>query len=187
MTKKNQNRLWFAIVLGFLGFGIIMIIWTVKQAVSMPVQESNNFMLKYQMADMNINTIIEAQKEFDKNYTLELQNKEVIQLDEEDQNTNSKLNYVAPIKLIKGENYFSYRISKSDGTSINDANVTFLLTRPHTRKNDSLQKSVDFKDGSYTTQIFNITEAGRYTLQIRAYIDAQTIGYSEIAAYLKPQ
>ncbi|HIP50815.1 MAG TPA: hypothetical protein EYG94_01905, partial [Campylobacterales bacterium] len=61
MTKKNQNTIWFLFVMSILAFSISMITWTVKQAVSLPVQESNNYILKYQMADLNINKIMELE------------------------------------------------------------------------------------------------------------------------------
>ena len=185
MTKKNQNRFWFAIVLGFLSFGIGMIVWTVKQAISIPVHESNNFMLKYQMADMNINEIITAKKRFDGKYTIELANAELLELSKEENNDNSKRKQATPVKLSLGENHFSYLIKGKDGTVVNDANVTFLLTRPHSRNSDTLQTNVPFVEGHYQSKIVEIKDAGRYTLQLRAYVD-DSIGYSEISAYLKP-
>jgi len=183
MTKKNQNRLWFAIVMGMLAFGIGMVIWTVKQAVSLPVQESNDFMLKYQQADMNINSILENKAKFDAKYTIELQNKELIDLDEEYQNINAKRKQEKPVKLSMGENIFSYKIQEKNGKPVENANFTFLLTRPFTRTEDQKEDNVTIRNGLYVTKAFNLKNKGRYTLAVKATINGLT-GYLTTPAYL---
>ena len=183
MTKKNQNRLWFAIVMGMLSFGIYMVIWTVKQAVSIPVQESNNYMQKYQMADMNMNQIMELEAKFNAKYNIKLNDTTFVELDDSLKNTNAKRVQSKPIKLTMGKNSFSYTISTKDGQSVKNANVSFLLTRPHTREDDALEENVTYKDGHYATKPITLTKKGRYTLQLKVTID-KIIGYSEVSAYL---
>jgi hypothetical protein len=185
MTKKNQNRFWFTLVMGMLSFGIGMVIWTVKQASSVPVHESNNFMLKYQMADMNINEILALEKKFNQKYTIELKNFELIVLNEELQNTNAKRAQTTPVKLHTGDNSFNFDIRSTEGASVEDANVTFLLTRPHTRVDDVLEESVQYSNGQYLTKSFQLKNKGRYTLQLKVEINGLT-GYREISAYLQP-
>ena len=183
MTKKNQNRFWFAFVMTFLIFGISMSIWTVTQAVSLPVQESNNYMLKYQTADRTINEIMELEAKFNARYNIKLDNATFIELDEELQNTNIKRPQHKPLKLTMGKQSFSYTIETKDGKAVEDANVSFLLTRPHTRKEDKLEESVAYVNGHYVTKDLELTKKGRYTLQLKVTID-KLIGYSEIPAYL---
>jgi len=185
MSEKNKGRFWVAFILGILGFGIYMIIWTVKSASSVPVHESNDFMLKYQRADRDINSILNDKKIFDSKFQIELQNKKIIILNKEDQNSNSKRKQTNPIELINGENYFAYTIKTNNGIIVNDANMTFLLTRPHTRNDDNVEENIQIKDGIYKTQKFNIIHPGRYSLQTRIQI-GNIVGYSEISAYLKP-
>ena len=182
MTKKNQNRFWFLFVMGILGFGISMVIWTVKQASSIPVHESNNYMLKYQMADMNINEIMELDEKFKAKYKIEIIGTELIKLDSDLQNTNAKRAQSIPIKLNSGPNSFSYLITQ-DQKNVDNAKVTFLLTRPHSRNYDNLEKNVNYKNGHYVTKAIELSEKGRYTLQLKVEIDG-LIGYSEISAYL---
>ena len=184
MTKKNQNRFWFLFVMSILMFGISMVVWTVKQAMSIPVHESNNFMLKYQHADMNINQIMELQAKFDALYNIELKNVQTITLSEEFQNTNAKIEQATPIKLSNTSNSFSYHISKKDGTAVDNATVSFLLTRPHSIDDDALEENIAFKDAHYITKSLDLSKKGRYTLQLKVEIGELT-GYSEIAAYLK--
>jgi len=182
MENKNKKTYWPHMILGFLAVGITLSYWTVKSASSLPVQESNQYMLKYQMADITINDILESKKAFDKVYTIEIQDVQTMVMTD---NVNSNRPQPNPVKLSLGANQFSYLVTKKDGTVVNDANVSFLLTQPHSRKNDIFVGNVVFNNGTYTTEDLEITKAGRYTLQLRVIV-ADTTGYSEIAAYLKP-
>ncbi len=169
-------------ILGFLVLGITLSYWTVKSASSIPVQESNQYMLKYQMADMNINQIMEKKRAFDKAYTIQLLDVETMVMTD---NVNSNRPQPNPVKLSQGMNAFTYEVLAKEGASVSDANVTFLLTRPHSRDEDQLFKSIPYVNGKYQVTDVNITKAGRYTLQLRAQV-GDTVGYSEVSAYLKP-
>ena len=171
-------------VMSILLFGISMIVWTVKQATSVKVQESNNYMLKYQMADMNINKIMKLEEEFKAKYSIELQNTTFINLEEELQNSNAKRAQQKPIKLTLGDNSFSYAITTKRGEVVKDAEVSFLLTRPHTRVDDQLEKKLKFDGKYYLTQALKLSKKGRYTLAIKVKI-ADVTGYLETPAYLK--
>ena len=148
----------------------------------MPVQESNQYMLKYQTADMNINQIMEKKIAFDKAYDIHLLDVERMVMTD---NVNSNRPQLNPVKLSHGMNEFSYEIVTKDGTKVSDANVTFLLTQPHSRSEDKLFSNVPYEDGKYQIRDVEITKAGRYTLQLRAEV-GDTMGYSEVSAYLKP-
>lgn len=100
-------------------------------------------------------------------------------------NVNSNRPQFNPVKLSQGINTFTYEVVAKDGTKVSDANVTFLLTQPHSRKEDKLFTNVPYEDGKYRIKDVEITKAGRYTLQLRAEV-GDTIGYSEVSAYLKP-
>jgi hypothetical protein len=184
MTKKTQNILWFIFVMGILLFGIAMIVWTVTKSVSAPVHESNNFMLKYQTADMTINEIVELQRAFDEKYTIQLKNVQEVELPVKYQNVHAKRSLQKPIGLNNGENSFSYEITTKDGVIIQDAQVDFLLTRPHIRTDDTLENNVSFTNNLYTTKPLNIDKEGRYTLLLKVTID-KLVGHLETAAYLQ--
>ncbi len=182
MAKNKEKTYWPHMILGFLAIGLTLSYWTVKSASSMPVQESNQFMLKYQMADMNINQIMEKKIAFDKAYNINILDVETMVMTD---NVNSNRAQPNPVKLSQGANAFSYEVVAKNGEKVSDANVTFLLTQPHSRAEDKLFLSVPYIDGKYQVKDVNITKAGRYTLQIRAEV-GDTMGYSEVAAYLKP-
>lgn len=182
MAENNKKTYWPHMILGFLFIGLSLAYWTVKSASSVPVQESNQYMLKYQMADMHINEIMKRKTAFDKLYEIQIINVETMVMTD---NVNSNIPQPNAVKLSQGLNSFTYKVVKKDGTSVSDANVTFLLTQPHSRGQDQLFAEVPFENGSYHVKDVNISKAGRYTLQLRAVV-GETIGYAETAAYLKP-
>jgi len=182
MANSKEKTYWPHMILGFLILGIVLGYWTIKSAISMPVQESNEYMLKYQKADININEIITHKKAFERLYSINiLDTKTMTMID----NINSNLQQPKVVALKSGSNSFSYEVIAKDKTTISDANVTFLLTRPHTVKDDKLFKNIPYIDGKYQIKDVNITKEGRYTLQLRAKISDSIIGYSQISAYLK--
>jgi len=183
MVKQSKEKTyWPHMILGFLVIGITLGYWTVKHAISLPVQESNEYMLKYQQADMNINEIIQRKALFDKRYTIEIVNAEKT-VHELENVKRAKVENV--VLLHQGQNNFRYRVSSKDGSVINDVNATFLLTRPHSRKEDILVENLNVLNGQYDINDINITKSGRYTLQFRAKI-GDAIGYSQLPAYIKP-
>ena len=182
MAKNNEKTYWPHMIVGFLAVGLTLSYWTIKSASSLPVQESNQYMLKYQTADTNINQILELKAAFDKEYKITISNAEMMVMTD---NINSNRPQPNVVKLSLGSNDFSYSVVTKDGTVVNDATVTFLLTQPHSRKEDKLFINIPYKDGKYHINGVDIQKAGRYTLQFRAEV-ADTIGYSEVAAYLNP-
>jgi len=182
MAENNKKTYWPHMILGFLFIGISLGYWTVKSASSLPVQESNQYMLKYQMADMHINEIQKREMAFDKLYSIEIINVETVVMTD---NVNSNRPQPNAVKLSQGLNDFTYKVVTKDGTTVSDANVTFLLTQPHSRTQDQLFAEIPYMDETYFIKGVNITKPGRYTLQLRAVV-GDTIGYTETAAYLNP-
>ena len=182
MANNKEKTYWPHMILGFFILGITLGYWTVKSASNMPVQESNDYMMKYQMADININDIMEKKTAFDNKYMIELIGKETMVMTD---NINSNRMQMDPVKLSKGLNKFTYTVTKKNGSVVSDAKVSFLLTRPHTRADDFMVESVPYGSGEYIVKDINVTKPGRYTLQLRAVV-GDAIGYSEIPAYLKP-
>lgn len=181
MAENNKKTYWPHMILGFLFIGISLGYWTIKSASSLPVQESNQYMLKYQMADMHINEIQKRKMAFDKLYDIEITNVETMVMTD---NVNSNRPQPNVVKLSQGLNDFIYKVVTKEGANVADANVTFLLTQPHSRAQDQLFSEVPFMNDAYHVKGVNITKSGRYTLQFRAVV-GDTIGYSETAAYLK--
>jgi hypothetical protein len=182
-NKNNEKTYWPHMILGFLALGITLSYWTVKSASSIPVQESNEYMLKYQQADININEIIKRKMQFDKNYEIKIMDVQtaIHKIENSKAAKQSKA-----VVLSNGKNSFTYLVATRDGTPVLDANVTFLLTRPHTVQDDLFVENVPVANGNYHVRDINISKPGRYTLQLRAKV-GDDIGYSHLPAYLKPQ
>ncbi len=180
MPKSSNKTYWPHMIIGFLFIGITLGYWTVKSASSMPVQKNNDYMMEYQQADIHINDILERKMAFDKAYEIELLDVQTMPMRD---NVNSNRPQEDVVKLQKGENSFSYVVRSKSGAIVPDANVSFLLTRPHTRADDVMIEQLSFKDGRYVTPKLELTKAGRYTLQLRAVIGEKT-GYLQTPAYL---
>ena len=183
MAKNREKTYWPHMIMGFLIIGLTLGYWTVKSASSIPVQESNSYMLKYQQADMNINEIMEAQARFNHAYKIALVDV-VLKKQEIENAKRAKDERVVVLK--KGSNNFTYRITTLDNQIVDDANVTFLLTRPHTVKEDFLVKDIPFSEGCYHVNGIEIEKAGRYILRLRVQ-KGDAVGYNEAPAYLQPQ
>ncbi len=183
MANNSKKTYWPHMILGFLMLAIVLGYWTVKTASSMPVQETNDYMMKYQESDININEILVSKQKFDKNYLIELIDVETMVMTD---NIHSNRPQPNPVKLAMGANHFSYSVTDKAGEVVNDANVSFLLTRPHTVVDDQMIEVVENKGGKYVTPDLNISKPGRYTLQFRARIGDVT-GYTSTEAYLQPK
>jgi len=181
MVKNKEKTFWPHMILGFLLIGISLGYWTVKYAISLPVQESNNYMMKYQQADIHINEIMEEKVRFDKDYKIELTNVKRVKIALE----NTKRAKDEMVVLLKsGANSFAYKVLDKNSHQVNDANVTFLLTRPHTRKDDVLKTNIPSVNGAYKVDNIDVSKAGRYILQFKVQVADET-GYLETPAYLK--
>jgi len=181
MAKNSEKTFWPHMILGFLLIGITLGYWTVKHAIALPVQESNNYMIKYQKADININEIMEKKARFDQDYKIELTGVQRVKMILE--NTKRAKDELSVV-LKSGINSFAYKVLDKNNHQVNDANVTFLLTRPHTRKDDALKTNIQSVNDVYRIDNIEVLKPGRYILQFKVQI-ADDIGYLETPAHLE--
>jgi len=184
MAKKNkQTSYWPHMILGFLLVGITLGYWTVKSATSVPVQETNDYMMKYQQADLHINDILDKKKHFDKKYTIVIDGvkKGTFELEHVKRAKEEKV-----ILLKKGPNTFTYRVLDKSGKPVEGVKVTFMLTRPHTDRDNVVVNNIPLKNGEYIVADINISKPGRYILRLKAAVDKDTVGYMDAPAYLNP-
>ncbi len=183
MAKKPKEKsYWPHMIMGFLVIGMTLSYWTVKSASSLPVQETNDYMMKYQQADIYINEILAKKRQFDRAYTIELTGVRKGKLELE----NVKRNKVEEVVLLKkGTNTFTYRVVDKRGEVVDGVRVDFLLTRPHTDKDNQLLQKLPLTNGVYVAKV-QIEKPGRYILRLKAVVDEHTIGYADTPAYLNP-
>jgi len=182
MANSEERSYWPHMILGFLAIGITLGYWTVSSAINMPVNESNRYQKKYQQADMGINEIIEAQTRFDDQYRIM-----PIQFVKSDFKPNKFLKRKhGDIIALSKENSLQYKVETASGTAVNDANVSFLLTRPHTVVDDQKFENISAAQGIYTIPTFKLEKPGRYTLRLRVQ-KGDAVGYLEHEAYFEPK
>ncbi len=182
MARNKEKTYWPHMIVGFLLLAITLSYWTIRAASSLPVQETNDYMMKYQQADIHINDIIKSKQAFDKLYTLSISGVKTMVMTD---NIHSNRPQPDLVVLKMGVNKFTYTVTKKDGTIVNDANASFLLTQPHSTREDQMIESIPFSNGYYNTPDINLSKAGRYTLKFRATVGKLT-GYFSLEAYLKP-
>lgn len=178
--EENKQTYWPHMIVGFLFLGLGLGFWTIKSASSMPVEKENDYMMSYQDVDTNINEIVKKQELFRQNYEIKILNTKTIKIEE---NKNSRRNFLNPVEIQKGENKFTYSVVDKNGQIIKNADVSFMLTRPHTDADDQRINKINFVNNSYQTPSINITKAGRYMLVTRVKI-GETVGFLETPAYL---
>jgi len=186
VERVKEKTYWPHMIVGFLMVAVTLGYWTIHSASSMPVQESNTYMRKYQIVDMDINEILSKKDAFNKQYNIELTQKERMVVTD---NIYSNRIQEDQIVLKDGKNSFTFIIKdKSSSNIVSNLDVDsieFLLTRPHTKVDDILIKNVKFKDSKITINNINIRKKGRYTIQIRLDMKDGSIGYYQTPAYLK--
>lgn len=121
---------------------------------------------------------------FDKNYTITIKNANTKIVPLENTKRAKEENTLI---LNKGKNRFVYVVKNLNGNVVDDANVSFLLTRPHSVKEDQYKKNISFRSGEYPVEDINITSPGRYITRLKVMIDKDTVGYHEMPAYLNPK
>jgi hypothetical protein len=180
MAKSSETSYWPHMILGFLGIGIMLGYWTVSSAINMPVNESNRYQKKYQQADMGINEIIEAQQRFDAHYKIKL-----VGAKESSFKPNEFLKRShGKIIALQKHNVLQYSIKTLSGEVVEDANVSFLLTRPHTVVDDQ-KLGVDNDKANAYFVTFDLEKAGRYTLRLRVQ-KGDAVGFVGHEAYFEP-
>ena len=117
MAENNKKTFWPHMILGFLLIGISLGYWTVQSASSIPVQESNQYMLKYQMADMHINEIMKRKAAFDQSYEIQLIDVETMVMTD---NVNSNRPQPNAVKLSEGMNEFTYKELMTNKEAMNE-------------------------------------------------------------------
>jgi len=181
MSKDtNSGKYWPYMILGFLFIGITLGYWTIKNTISLPVQESNEYMQKYQNREKNAIEIAESEARFDSKYNLSVVGLQKSNFKPKHLKRKPHQHYV-----LNSINTYKYVVVTKDGKAVNDANVTLLLTRPSTdADNRYIKEIINSGNGEYIVKDLKISKPGRYILRAKIsvgkdtkYID--TYGYKE--------
>lgn len=145
----SKGRIWpYAIGMAItLVFGFCVA--TIFVTESSKIQESNAYMAKYQVADLNANELIIKKMNFDKLYNIEYVTKEI--------------SGDAPV--------ISYRVTTKDGKSVNNAVVIVAISRPETDEFDKRVENPKVENGIYNFTLDAFPRAGVWNFIARVTVD----------------
>lgn len=145
MINKNAGKKWpWMIAIStiiVIGFSVA----TIKVAINNPVEMSEYGMQSYHEYDDNVNDIINAKIEFDKQYTIA---------------------FLTP-QISEQASVIAYAVKDKSGNAIEDANISVILTRPDTCKLDIALDKPRVKNGVYTFKAIDLPQAGRWDIMAK--------------------
>ena len=134
-------------------FGIVILgYWTIKETMKADLTESNLYMSYYQNVDDDINSILEANIAFDREYRLKL---DYLDLDGESG------------KLI-------YSITDKKGKPVDDAAIELLISRPTNDAKDIALKPSEVKNGKYIFKNIHLPKVGKWHLLLKVQVGGKT-------------
>jgi len=138
----NKGRIWPYAIGAAIALVFSFCIATIVVTESSNIQESDAYMTKYQIADLNANELIQKKIAFDKLYDIA---------------------YVT--KSIAGDApVIAYRITTKEGNAVNDATIKVAISRPETDKYDMSLDKPTIVDGIYSFKLKKFPKEGVWNM-----------------------
>ncbi len=150
MQQSNKKTYWPHAIIFSMFLIVGACVWTIKVALKNPVEMDNFYFEKYQQVDRNINDILQKQKDFFKNFKLVYDSQDL------------KLNQKQTIS-------FSIQNTKTK-KNVQNANITFLLTRPETNKLNQEFKLQKVLNDKFVINDVILKKPGRWQYKIKITI-----------------
>jgi nitrogen fixation protein FixH len=160
--KKEEINYWPYAIVGMILTVVLLGIWTIKVAVSNPVQLDNSYMMTYQDVDENINEILAKQQAFDARYSVDL-SRNVLKV---------------------GRNRIEIVVRSNAGAPVENAGIVAVVTRPTTTKEDIELKTFEHKGALYVSEPFELKRGGRWNIQVRVTI-GDDVGFKTRKTFVK--
>ncbi len=160
--EKKEINFWPYTIVGMILTVVMLSAWTIKVALKNPVQLENSYMMKYQDVDENINEILLKQNRFRSRYIVALSGN----------------------RLSVGANRVEVGITDKNGTNIEGAQITALVTRPDTTEFDVTLKNFTYSGSKYLSEEFNISKTGRWNILVRVNVDGDE-GFETYKTFIK--
>ncbi len=162
MHKATKERnYWPHAIIGMILATVVACGWTIKIALSNPVEMDTFYMEKYQKVDQNFNEIVELQNKFNAKFDLSY-------------STDS---------FIIGKNSIAIKLlDKQSGKEVSDASITLLLSRPETNKDNKEMKPSKIENGTYTFETIETLKPGRWQILTKVEV-GEFKGYSKYEVY----
>lgn len=158
---KTERNYWPHAIVGMILATVVACGWTIKIAMSNPVEMDTFYMEKYQKVDQNINEIMELQEKFNAKFDLRY-------------STES---------FVIGKNSFSIKLlDKANGKEIENAKITLLLSRPETNKDNKEMQPSKIENGNYIFESIETLKPGRWQILTKIEI-GEFKGYSKYEVY----
>jgi hypothetical protein len=179
MSKNNDNgKYWPYMILGFLAIGITLGYWTIKNTISLPVHESNEFMQKYQDADKDANEIIESQLRFNQKYNVSFNG-----LEKSDFKPKFLKRKPHQYYVLNEVNNLTIKVTPKSGNSVEKMDMVALLTRPQTELDDVDLNVTKAGNGVFELKDFKVAKLGRYIVRLKISDDKNDTKYLDIYGY----
>ncbi|MCK9472616.1 FixH family protein [Sulfurimonas sp.] len=145
----SKGRIWpYAI-----GASIILVfgacVATIVVTNTLPVQNSDTYMMNYHEADEKANDIIKAAIEFNSNY---------------------KIEYISD-KLDLQNSVIKYKVSDLNANPINNAEIKVVVTRPNNHKYDQELSNPKVQNGIYTFESLKLAQEGRWDIMSKVTVN----------------
>ncbi len=144
----NNGRIWPYSIAASIIFIFGACVATIVVTSTLPVQNSDTYMMGYHEADAKANELLSAKIDFDKKYNIK---------------------YVTDT-FTKDKSVIAYRVSDKESNPINDATIKVMLTRPSTHKNDQELNSYQVENGLYTFEAMTLPEDGRWDIMAKVSV-----------------
>jgi nitrogen fixation protein FixH len=161
-VDKKEINYWPYAIVGMILTVVVLGIWTIKVAIQHPVQESNDFMMKYQDVDENINEILEKKRAFDARYEIDL-----------------SMN-----RLREGANRVVVRVVDKEGNPVEGAKIFAIVQRPTTNTRNIDLEKFTYENGEYVSEPFELKGLGRWNIQVKVELEGLT-GFSTWKTFVK--
>ncbi len=176
--KRNYWPLFFV---GIFSFVFSMIIWTIMNATSVPLNVDKSFLKKYQDVDEQYNSMMDSNKQFLSKYEFELTlNDKKFPLSTDDikfsQRVMEKLSQHKD-SLKVGTNNIKVIVTDKITKEPKDLDIQLVVTKSISDDSDMLLKNENFKNDNKTyTSEFNLKEANNWIISGSFTVDG-IIGY----------
>lgn len=161
---KKERNFWPHTIIGMISAVVVAGGYTIYLAVQNPVEMDTYYMEKYQKVDQNINDILQMQAKFDAAFTV----------------------LYSTDRFNLGKNSITISLSDKEGRAIHDAQVTLLLSRPETNKENKMMKPSVSANGQYTFEGIDIEKPGRWQILTKTIV-GELQGYQKYEVYAAKQ
>lgn len=143
--KKSNGKIWpYAI-----GISILLVfgacVGTVVITNTLPVENSDTYMMGYHEADAKANELIQEEINFNKKY---------------------KVKYITE-SLNTDSSEIKYTVSDLDNNPVNNAKIKIVITRPNNHKHDQELLNPKVENGVYTFAKTTLAQEGRWDVMAK--------------------